>query len=723
MVEFSSSKPTCEKERNVTYICNFIPESIPKGIENVHLKLEVLDDIALNSTTFISSGWDNVKLLELRADLICVGHLNLQDNCFKGLNRLHELRLHILCSILMFPKTFIGLDELETLNMSGSVRFLWKSLIPALNGSNKLPRLSHLILSHCSVYHSPFLIDDKFAQVLQTKKISYLDLSSLQLAKLNLTALLKKLKYLEVFNASYSTINEWYHKSLVRDDLKYVKTLDLSYVALPKTVFPQPFPGKLIISNASFTFRVSNSKVWLSPDTVNISGIVPHLTTIWIRNCTVTLGESPDYLTNELIFRKNNLKRLDLRLTCGQFSFSSFKAVDISDNGLQFIHPELLSCLPNLQKIDLSTNQLVKMTQESPLLFEKLFSRLKSLRNINLSRNELTMVPMKMFENNQEIEVVNLSNNKLEQVHFILTGLKMLRVVNLQGNQIHTLDQISTDILNGILDGKSTGEPRVTVNLNANPFSCSKCETKRFLSWLISANLVDVSSQTLKCSNEKGLSEKITEETLDEVEKICERKTIIISTSVSAAVIVVVLVLALLIFYLQRQHKRKLLNRKNLINLLRKGEGSYEFVVFLSFSNDDEDFVNTYILNPLNENLQLMTGIDRELVCTGDRHFRPGFYVHNEAYRGLDTTSVMVVVASKNFCRSSYCQNELDQAYVKKKPIILMFIEHIDKENMTPTIKELYQRNVRVLWTVENGEYKMKTTWNNVCTSILDLIQ
>ncbi|XP_053372776.1 toll-like receptor 4 [Mercenaria mercenaria] len=610
--------------------------------------------------------------------------------------------------------------------MSDSVRFQWKSLIPALNGSNKLPSLSRLILSNCSVYNSPFLIDDMFVQVLQTKKISYLDLSSLQLTELNVTALLKRLEYLEVFNVSYSTIADFYSKYLIQDDLKYVKTVDLSFAALPKKVFPLPFAGKLTISNASFNFsefRVNNSELWLSPDTLNISRFVSHLATIWIINCSVTLDQSPKYLTKELIFRKNNLRRLDCKLTCGQFSFSSFEALDISENGLQFIHPEFLSCLPNLHKIDLSTNQLEKMTQESPLLFEKLFSRLKYLRNINLSKNELTMIPMKMFENNKETEVVNLSNNKLEQVHFILTGLKKLRIVNLQGNQIHTLDQISTDILNGILDGKSTGEPRVTVILKSNPFSCSKCETKRFLSWLISANLVDVSSQTLKCSNEKGLVEKFTEETLDEIDEICERKTIIISTTVSAGVIVLMLAVAFLIFYLQRKHKSKVQKRASIIDLLRKGEGSYEFVVFLSFSNDDEDFVNTYILNPLNENLQLMTGIDRELVCTGDRHFRPGFYVHNEAYRGLDTTSVMVVVASGNFCRSSYCQNELDQAYVKKKPIILMFIEHIDREDMIPTMKELYQRNVRVLWTVENGEYKMKTTWNNVCTSILDLIQ
>ncbi|XP_045208901.2 toll-like receptor 4 [Mercenaria mercenaria] len=363
------------------------------------------------------------------------------------------------------------------------------------------------------------------------------------------------------------------------------------------------------------------------------------------------------------------------------------------------------------------------MARENISLFENMFSRLKVLKYINLSSNELITIPSKMFKNNREIEVINLSDNKLDQVHFILTALKKLQVLNLQGNNIHTLDPISIDNLNSIQNRNSTEDSHFTVILKFNPLSCSKCETKQFLTWLVSTNLVNVTSQNLMCFNENGLAERINEKTVEEVNKICERKKLVIYTSVSTGVTVLILGIAFCIVYKRRKHAAKVQNRANVINLLRKGENNYEFAAFLAFSSDDEDFVYTYILHQLNENLQLMTGIDRELVCTGDRHFRPGFYVHNEAYRRLDTASVLIVVASNNFCQSTYCQNELDQAYVKQKPIILMFIEHIDQELMTTTMKELYQRNVRILWTVENGEHKMKTTWENVCTSALDLIQ
>jgi hypothetical protein len=61
---------------------------------------------------------------------------------------------------------------------------------------------------------------------------------------------------------------------------------------------------------------------------------------------------------------------------------------------------------------------------------------------------------------------------------------------------------------------------------------------------------------------------------------------------------------------------------------------------------------------------------------------------------------------------------------MQEKPIILMFIERVEPELMPPTMIEVYQRNVRIVWTtLENGEYKMKTTWENVCKSVLDLMK
>ncbi|XP_060604920.1 toll-like receptor 4 [Ruditapes philippinarum] len=722
--QFDLTKTKCVEDNNETLTCNFIPKTLPVGVTTVHLNLSLMGNMYLSKSTFIDYSWKKVKLLEINADLQTrEGHLILKDYCFNGLGELKELKLHVNCSFDMNPNTFISVKDVRVLDFSRSVRFTLKDLIPALNGSDKLPELNKLISSKCD---SPLSIDDQLMEVLQSKKIYYLDVSSTDIKTVNITAVFKRLAFLQVLDASYSNINFFISTYLEQGDMKRIKFVDLSFVNLPKKVFHLP-PGRLVIENTNTSFsKLSNKedvKLFLTPEIVNMSGIISHFSSIWIKSVNFTLDVNPSTFTKELIMRQNNLRWLDVNVICENFKFSSFRRMDLSENGMQFLHPNFLSCFPNLQTLDLSSNELVKMSRGSLGLFETLFSGLRNLKNINMSKNSLNKLPMKIFENNRNIEIIDLSGNILDQVHITLTELSRLSVLNLYGNNIHVLDQMSIYNLNSISHGNATDIGKNIVILKANPISCSECKELSFLVWLTSTNLVDLGSQQLICYNEKDEAEIITQETVKKVKLICQRKVTIIATSVLAGCISLIIIISLLIFYHRRKHRKRLQNRANVINMLRQGDGNYEFAVFLAFSNEDEDFVNTHILHQLNENLQLMTGVDRELVCTGDRHFRPGFYVQNETCRRLATASVLIVVATENFCQSVYCRGELEQAFMQWKPIILMFIEQVEQELMPPTMREVYQRNVRIVWTFENGEYKMKTTWENVCKSVLDLMK
>ncbi|XP_060600918.1 toll-like receptor 4 [Ruditapes philippinarum] len=725
--QYDSTKTKCVEDNNKTFTCNFIPKTLPVGVTTVHLNLSLVGNMYLNKSTFIDHSWNKVKLLEINVDLPSrAGHLILQDYCFNGLEQLKELRMHMECSFYTNPNTFLGVKDVGVLDLSRSVQLTLKDLIPALNGSDKLPELNKLILSKCSRDSQPLSFDNQLIDVLQSKKIQYLDVSSTDIKTINFTAVFKRLAFLEVLDASYSNIGFFISSYLEQGDMKRIKFVDLSFVNLPKKVFHLP-PGRLVIENTNTSFsklsNQENAKLFLTPEIVNASGIIPHVSSIWIKNVNFTVDVDPLTFTKELIMRQNNLRWLDVNVICENFKFSSFSRMDLSENGMQFLHPNLLSCFPNLQKLDLSSNQLVKMSRENIGLFETLFSGLRYLKKVNMSKNSLNTLPKKIFENNRNIEIIDLSGNLLDQVHITLAKLSRLTMLNLYGNNIHVLDQMSIYNLNSISYGNVSDIRKIIVILKANPISCSECKELSFLVWLTSTNLVDLDSQQLICYNEKDETEIITQETVKKVKLICRRKVIITATSILAGCILLILIISLLIFYIRRKHRKRLQNRANVINLLRQGDGNYEFAVFLAFSNEDEDFVNTHILHQLNENLQLMTGVDRELVCTGDRHFRPGFYVQNETCRRLATASVLIVVASENFCQSVYCRGELEQAFMEGKPIILMFIEQVEQELMPPTMREVYQRNVRIVWTFENGEYKMKTTWENVCKSVLDLIK
>jgi hypothetical protein len=161
----------------------------------------------------------------------------------------------------------------------------------------------------------------------------------------------------------------------------------------------------------------------------------------------------------------------------------------------------------------------------------------------------------------------------------------------------------------------------------------------------------------------------------------------------------------------------------NVIDKQHEGEGQFEFAVFVSFSSNDFDFVSENVLKPFNANFQLITGVARNLVCTGDLGFRAGFPLHDEIIRCLQRSSVFLAVVSENFCGSDFCQSEFYQAIVNKKPIMLMLKEHVDERNMSPAMQDFFKRNARILWIEENGRYVVQPSWEDICVAILDKIK
>jgi Leucine-rich repeat (LRR) protein len=426
----------------------------------VHLNLSLVGNRYLNKSTFIDHSWNKVKLLEINVDLPSrAGHLILQDYCFNGLEQLKELRMQMECSFYTNPNTFLGVKDAGVLDLSRSVQLTLKDLIPALNGFDKLPELYKLILSKCSRDSQPLSIDNQLMDVLQSKKIYYVDVSSTDIKTINLTAVFKRLAFLEVLDASYSNIGFFISSYLEQGDMKRIKFVDLSFVNLLKKVFHLP-PGRLVKENTNTSFsklsNQENAKLFLTPEIVNASGIIPQVSSIWIKNVNFTVDVDPLTFTKELIMRQNNLRWLDVNVICDNFKFSSFSRMDLSENGMQFLHPIILSCFPNLQTLDLSSNELVKMSRGSLGLFETLFSGLRYLKNINMSKNSLNKLPMKIFENNRNIEIIDLSGNLLDQVHITLTDLSRLSVLNLYGNNIHVLDQMSINNLNSISHGNAS---------------------------------------------------------------------------------------------------------------------------------------------------------------------------------------------------------------------------------------------------------------------------
>lgn len=716
----------CIKESSDWWVCNYVPADIPPGITKVKL-IDFYSNngiTQINNSHFQSENWRQVKRLELLDDTVGAGELHLMTSCFGGLRRLLELKIFIIDYINHFdPGLFLKLDNVQTLDLSGCTRLDLRRVLPALTGSEKLPRLEKLLLSNvgASIYPSSF--DMSFTRALKGKNITHLDVSRSQIAMFNITSCTKDLKQLKVLNVSYSTVSETYHKGTEVSDVLHIDMLDVSYAVAPKSLINGPI-GKLVLSN--YTIENIDSRNHLNKvfavETINASAVVSELNSIWIEKCKMFIDKPVSWHTKYLVARYNNLKRLDVAMQCEKYKLRNFEHLDIANNGLEFLHSSVFKCLPNLSKVDLSNNHLHKMAEEDEKSFGKLVHPLSALRFLSLSSNGLETIASKFFENNLKLEQIDLSGNRLRHVTFKIDSLKKLRFLNLNSNHIQILDGNSLNILNSIHPDSNIMDSRTVLLLENNPFSCSECKTKDSIQWLYVTTLYNLTQYNLLCENEAGENVKIDGGSVKQVQKICTRKKVITSLSIVAGVLVLIMSVSAFFVYKRRKYLKMRKIKDAVLQNLIEGQGQFEFVTFLSFSSDDKDFVDLYIYNQLNENLRIMTGTDRNLVCVGDEYLRPGFLVLDETARCIERASVMIAVVSNSYCDSPFCHNELDQAYRLNKPIVLMLKDHVDENLMMPIMKALFKNNVRILWGIENGEYVLKTTWENVCTSILDLI-
>jgi len=143
--------------------------------------------------------------------------------------------------------------------------------------------------------------------------------------------------------------------------------------------------------------------------------------------------------------------------------------------------------------------------------------------------------------------------------------------------------------------------------------------------------------------------------------------------------------------------------------------------VFLSFSSEDDLFIDTRVMQPLEQCLRTRINSEIKPVGTGDTMFRAGMYIHDEIISCLEQSKVMIILLTDHYCRSECCVMEFQRAIQLNKPIIIMVKDKVDKTLLTPAMRMSYNTNTRIIWTKHEGDYVLKSTWNTICDSIMEL--
>ncbi|KAH3777922.1 hypothetical protein DPMN_179371 [Dreissena polymorpha] len=186
----------------------------------------------------------------------------------------------------------------------------------------------------------------------------------------------------------------------------------------------------------------------------------------------------------------------------------------------------------------------------------------------------------------------------------------------MRGNTFKTLSDQAIVSLSNV--------PAVMVDMRDNHFKCSECSDMTDVERILSVNARLLESSTLQCTTGTAGSKEYKRLDLDRLNSIrnmCTsmklKKNLILYGFIFSTATFTVIVLVICI--LRRRNKVNLLRQKMMANLelFANDATDIKFAALLIFSSADEVFVDDSIYGPLNQTLQQLTGINRNLIATG----------------------------------------------------------------------------------------------------------
>ena len=511
---------------------------------------------------------------------------SLGDNVFKCLGQVNSLKFSSACLVDFSKHTFYGLNNVSVLDLSDCTYLPWNSLGQMLSTSQIIPKLSRLILSRTGIKRNCLVIDSNFLKRLSMRPLTYLDLSY-TCFKLSFSKPGNLCKTLSIFKYASATVvhSDRFVNCTACNSLRVVDDSDDNNLR-------QVFHNNPCI-NTTWSFNpkshfFENVRVLYQNFTITSSD---HFS---MHNCSWRLFDQTK--TVEYYFTNNFLPNFDVQLKSDWLAL-----IDLSHNKIENIHQEAFKGMPSLETLNLSYNKISK-GENLDKTFSVLFKYCKLLKIVDLSSNQFANFPAEIFISNLYLKELRLARNTFQQLHFSISHLLNLEIIDMRFNSIQYLDRTSRHSLDTLFNIQRYQHDQiengsfVDILLEGNPFSC-ECMSLEFLKWFVSSPVFASSQHKYQCkingqTFQIGIeAAKASEEDCKRIER--KRLAIILSPTVSV-VIISVIIAAVCILY--RRHKRTVVQQRFKDSISRLKDHPHRFPVLLSYSSQDSEFVKEHIL-------------------------------------------------------------------------------------------------------------------------------
>ncbi|XP_060567589.1 toll-like receptor 4 [Ruditapes philippinarum] len=693
---------------------NHIPKDIADTVEHVKLVDINTKDISLSYSSFTGKGWYLLKQLEISTLDAPLGWIILYNNTFSSLLSLQILHLSMPGLKSTEKTAFVGLINLTELVIKGCKRLSSFYLLQMLKDENSMPNLNILKIDSLNkMAKDPWKLtnlDKEFFKALAVRNITDFSARNMYIGIVDVEALILVCDTLKTLDFSHSSFYLFAATPTPCNSLRHL---------VLNSIQPQNKWDNLNVENIHGRVKLYD-KFYFFKNIVNLNYDNFFTNVSIVKNTFLHVQCLDEFNFKEISVQNNLFRNLDVVLKA-DLLFKKLEKLELQGNTLEYLNGGIFTSMSSLKTLNMSNNRIDVMQKINSSDFENILYHLKSLKIIDLSNNGLTFLPSKTFKNNPQLTLLYLSNNRLGQI--TLSSTFSLSLVDLQSNAITHLDQKSRQWFDEKFQYNKT-YTKFVANLYGNPFQCI-CKYETFLQWIVHTPLVGNPSQTITCSDHEH-DKKITVQFTKNLNKECQRATRLRNMAIVSSITIITVIVTTVSTVAVCKHRRKKLRQKRtreeIVAQIQDNNYHFQYPVFLSYSNEDVDLVMEHVYPDLVGHLRRMFDTPRDLVCTGDRNFRPGRTIFDEIDNCLNISAIAICVVSHQFCQSNFCKYEFEQAFALKKPIMLIFIEEVDEQDMSLLIKQHFNNYTRISLRFHNGDVIITPNWERVCESILDFL-
>ena len=417
----------------------------------------------------------------------------------------------------------------------------------------------------------------------------------------------------------------------------------------------------------------------------------------------------------------------------------NLELLDLDNNNIQRITDTEMSTLaPHLDKLNLNRNKGLRLIQSN-------FS--SGLRGLHLEHCDITFIPrlkQNIFMNMINIEMLFLSGNrfyrsdkgkgapgtllqdmvnlkrlalnacKLRTIYeHTFNGLKHLEFLSLSSNRLSSLspelfkhlfalntlyldDNKLSQLPENVL--RSLSPTLAVMNMGQNPFVCN-CNLLCFMKVFRGSTIkfVDKEKKTVYVCNNLH---NIPLSTFNMTDADCVHVPIWVRLTSSLCSSLVVLIILGVVLYRYRWHIGYvyfLVRAKHREARESQDDTQYVYDAFVVYNGTDVGWVKDELLPAMEEEAEFT-------LCVHDRDWLLGRDIVENIVQSIESSRKTLLVVSNAFAISQWCQLELTLAQHRlleddRNALILVLIETLKRENITPRLSLQMKRQTYMKWT------------------------